>query len=209
MGFHDDLVQLARDPEIRGWATKRAGSRELAEDALQETYWNVVRKDPEAIDDLRRYFFRALAHEISHLRTRPGAIPVEDVAAADEQRAASSRGSPPDSVAHEAEVRRLAQSVLNRLDIDREQLMAAVPGRSPNQRRYRSGIVVAARTIFLLLLQGTVARLDENEVLRSTYHPWFADPSLTADVKDQRLSRGRRDVRVVLQRLVSRDEFGF
>ena len=36
--FLDDLAELVQDPAIRRLAERRAGSRELAEDALQETF---------------------------------------------------------------------------------------------------------------------------------------------------------------------------
>jgi hypothetical protein len=208
MGDHDELKRVASDPAIRRLATGRAGSRELAEDALQEAYSNVVKRDLGAIDDLRAYFIRALVREIGHLRARPAPIFVEDIAAAGEREAAPSGRTPPDSVEHEAEIRRLAQRVLSRLDTDREQLMAAVPGRSGYPRRYRTAIVAAARAIFLLILQGNVSSADWNAVLRSVYSPWFGEAGLASDATDQRLSRGRYDVRTLLQRVLPRYELG-
>jgi hypothetical protein len=208
MGFYDDLATVVLDPAIRRLALWRAGSRELAEDALQEAYSNVVKKDPGAIDDLRAYFIRALVREINHLRARPAPIPVEDIAAASEQGAASSGRTASDSVEHEAEILWLARSLLSRLDIDREQLMAAVPGRSAHPWRYRIAILATARAIFLMLLQSSVASADWNAALKSAYSPWFAEAGLASDAVDQRLSRGRYDVRMLLQRLVLRDELG-
>jgi Sigma-70 region 2 len=206
MDLHSDLQGLVCDAAVRRVALRRAGSRELAEDALQETYWHVVHADLGNVGDLRAYFVRALVREIDHLRRRAGAVLVADVTSAVEQGATSGSRNPPDSVERQAAMRQLGETVLERLNSDREELMAAVPGRSLDQQLYRTGIVIAAGTIFLLLLQGTVARTDENQVLRSVYPQWFADPGLTAAGRDQRLSRGRRDVRGVQQRLVTRDE---
>jgi hypothetical protein len=208
MGFYEDLAIVARDPAIMRLAIRRARSRELAEDALQETYWNVVKKDPTVIDDLRAYFIRALVREIDHQRARSTAIPVEDVAAAGEREAASSRRPPSDSVEHEAEIRKLAQTVLSRLETDHGQLMAAVPGRSPNPQYYRTAVVAAARKIFLMLLQGWVASADWNAALKSAYPLWFAGVGLAPDAVDQRLSRGRSDVRMLLRRFLAWEELG-
>lgn len=208
MGFHGDLVTLASDPAIRRLAERRAGSRELAEDAIQETIWHISRQDVRKIDNLDAYFRRALIHEISHRLSRPGPILVEDIASAAEPEVAWAHPVPPDSVEREAEMRRLARSLLGRLDRDREQLMATVSRRSPDPHRYRAAIVAAARAIFLMLLQGAVAKADFNEVLKSTYARWFAEARLAHDVIDQRLSRGRQDVRMLLQRLLPREELG-
>jgi hypothetical protein len=208
MGFYHDLAKLVGDPVIRRLAIRRAGSRELAEDALHETYLNVAKKDPGVIDDLRAYFVRALIHEIGHQRTRPRPIPVEDIASAGEQGVAPSGRTPPDSVEHEAEIRRLAERVLGQIDTDGEQLMAVIPGRSADPWHYRIAVVASARAIFAMLLQGPVASADWNAELRSVYSPWFAEPGLAADAADQRLSRGRYDVRMLLQRVLPRYELG-
>lgn len=208
MGIREDFVRIALDPAVRKLAVRWAGSRELAEDALQETYWNVVKKDPGSIDDLRAYFIKALARETNHQRARSRLVPVEDIATVVEQRAASSGRTPPDSVEHEAELRRMAQSLLKRLDVERGQLMAAVPGRSTDPWRYRSAIVATARAIFLLLLQGSVTSADWNALLKAKYSPWFAEAGLEPYATDQRLSRGRFDVRTLLQGLLPRDELG-
>ncbi|HEY1347048.1 MAG TPA: sigma factor, partial [Streptosporangiaceae bacterium] len=77
--FHDELTRIWRDPQIRGLALRRAGRHDLAEDALQETYYSVARvKDPGRIENLRAFFCRALINQISHLRSQLNPIPVED-----------------------------------------------------------------------------------------------------------------------------------
>jgi hypothetical protein len=209
MGFSDELAALACDPETRRLAMRRAGSRELAEDALQGTYWNIARMaDPGSIRDLGAFFRTCVIREINHQRARPAAIPVEDVAVAGEREAASSGRPPPDSVEHEAEIWRLAQSVLSRLETGHRDLMAAVPGRSADPRYYRTAVVAAARKVFLMLIQGWATSADWNAALKSAYPLWFASAGLAPDAADQRLSRGRSDVRMVLRRLVPRAELG-
>jgi DNA-directed RNA polymerase specialized sigma24 family protein len=205
MRSHDELARIARDPAIRRLAMRRADSRELAEDALQESYWNVARQDLEIVADVRAYFTRALLREINRQRTRPGPTLVGDITSDGEADSASSIHGPPESVERQAELLRLAQAVLAQLHRNREELMNTVPRRSPDQRRYRSAIVAAAGTIFLMLLQSAVASADWNAALRSAYSPWFAEAGLAPDAADQRLSRGRYDVRCLLQRLVPRE----
>ena len=68
-GFHEQLLKLYTDPGIWRFALRRAGHRDLAEDAIQETYYSVSRvKNPERIRDVRAFYCRALSHEISHQR---------------------------------------------------------------------------------------------------------------------------------------------
>ena len=209
MGFSDDLAALARDPDTRRLAMRRAGSRELAEDALQETYWNIAKMaQPGSIRDLGAFFRTSLIREINHLRARRGPLPVEDIAAAGEQGAASSSRTLPDSVEHVVEIRRLAQCVLSRFETDHGQLMTAVPRRSADPRYYRSAILAAARKIFLMLVRGSVTSADWNAALKFAYPLWFAEAGLPPDAVDQRLSRGRSDVRMLLRRLLAREELG-
>jgi hypothetical protein len=51
-----------------------------------------------------------------------------------------------------------------------------------------------------------VASADWNAALKSAYPPWFAGTGLAPDAVDQRLSRGRGDVRTLLRRLLPREE---
>jgi hypothetical protein len=207
MAFYDDLAIVVRDPAIMRLAVRRAGSRELAQDAVQATYVAVSQvKVPERIVDLAAFFRTSLIREINHQRVRPSPIPVEDIAAASEQQATASGHTPPESVEHEAEIRRLAQNMLSRLNAGHQQLMATIPGRSADPQHYRIAIIAATRAIFLMLLQSSVASADWNAALKSAYPPWFAGPGLASDAADQRLSRGRSDVRTLLQRLLPREE---
>jgi DNA-directed RNA polymerase specialized sigma24 family protein len=211
MGFREDVARIAQEAVIRGLAIRRAGSRELAEDAIQMTWWNVARvKDPERIDDLHAFFCKSLLHEIHHQRTRPTPIPVEDIVATTERESASPPGdNPPASVENRVAFRLLAETLLHRLERDHDQLMASVPGRSPDHRRYRTAIVAAAKTILLFLLEGAVTSADWNAALQAEYPQWCSEPGLTRATTDQRLSRARRDVRLLLQKILSRHELGY
>jgi DNA-directed RNA polymerase specialized sigma24 family protein len=211
MEFHEDVARVARDPAIRRLAERRAGSRQLAEDALQETYWNVARANPKTIRDLRAFFCRSLIREIAHQRARTNTIPIEGIdAIQDLQRGSTSLGNrPPTAVEDEGHQLLLAKTLLARIERDRDLLMASVPGRSPDRRRYRAAIVAAARTILSLLLAGHVVPADWNAALLSEYPQWYGERGLARDAIDQRLSRARRDVQMLLRKIVSRDELAF
>jgi DNA-directed RNA polymerase specialized sigma24 family protein len=210
MGFLDDLAKLVEEPEVRTLAERRARSHELAEDALHDTFRAVAQtQNPEAIRDLRAFFCKSLIHEINHQLARSVPILTEDICAISDRRqdrTSWSGTSPPASVTSEAHVRLLAEAALTRLERDRDQLMALVPARSSDSRRYRSAIIAVARTILRLLFEGHVTSADWNAVLKSEYPQWCAEPELAHDAIDQRLSRARGDVQLLLQAILPRDE---
>ena len=212
MGFQDDLAELAADPAIRRLAMRRARSRELAEDALQDTFYAVAQtRNPEAIEDLRAFFCKSLIRAINRQLSLSAPVPAEDIGAiADRFQDASPSGtSSPTSVASEAQLRILADAALTRLERDRAELMAMIPARSGDPGRYRCTIVAAAGTILRLLLRGPVAMADWNAVLRSGYPQWCDEPGLPHDALYQRLSRARGDVQWLLRAILPRDGFGF
>src|ERR1700730_6723987 len=96
--FHHELLALWRDPKIWRLAVRRAGSRDLALDALQDTFYTVARvKDPDHIENLPAFFRTALTHEIDHqrrweLRACPMADP--ETAAGDPQQGFRRQGFP-------------------------------------------------------------------------------------------------------------------
>ena len=211
MGFLDDLAELVEDPAVRRLAERRARSRELAEDALHETFRAVAQtQNPEAIQDLRAFFCKSLMHEISHQLARSVPILTEDISAISDRRqglTSSSGTSPPASVASEAHLRLLAEVALTRLERDRGELMALVPARSSDPRRYRSTIIAAARTILRLLLEGHVTSADWNVVLKAEYPQWCDERELAHDAIHQRLSRARGDVQLLLQAILPKEQF--
>jgi hypothetical protein len=209
--IRDDLTHLARDPEMLRLAVRRAGSRELAEDALQETARAIVeRKSPDAIENPRAFFYVALIHEIDHQLGRSLPILAADVTLISDKgqdRTAPAVGPALASVADHAYVRMLGETVLARFESGRTRdgLLALVPARSGDPGRYRSAIASAAKTIFELLLVGYVTAADWNAILKAAYPQWCDEPGLARAAMDQRLSRARRDVQSLLRSVVSRD----
>jgi Sigma-70 region 2 len=206
--FLEELAQEEQRPEIRSLARRRAGSRELAEDALQETYLAVSRIRPESIKDLRAYFRQALINEIrkQHSRMTPGLTgDVATTVEMDQQPVsrADDRQSP---VEEEAEQRLLAEELLNRLERDRGQLLASIAKRSSDWIKYRCAIIAAAKTIMQLLWTGRVTTQDWNTALRSEYPEWFDQAGIACDAACQRLCRGRRDAKSLLRLVVPEDE---
>ncbi len=211
MGFLDDLAKLVEDAAIRRLAERRARSRELAEDALHETFRAVAQtQHPEAINDLRAFFCKSLIREINRQLTLSAPVPAGDIGAIADSRqglTASSGTSPPACVAAEAHLRLLAEVALTRLERDRAELMAMVPARSSDPRRYRYTIIAAAGTILRLLFEGPVTPADWNAVLRSVYPQWCDEPGLAPDAMYQRLSRARGDVQLLLRAILPRNRF--
>jgi len=206
--FRSDLSRLVRDPQIRALAQRRALSRELAEDALQDTYYTVARtQDPGGIKDLRAFFCKSLIRTIHHQHDLAAPIPAWDIdAVADSGRDPLRPGtSPPDAVEGEAAMLILAEAAFNRLERDQAGLLATIPARSDDPHRYRCTILTAARTILYQLLKGTVTTADWNAALRSGYPQWCDEPGLPSDAAYQRLSRARADVQQLLRVILPRD----
>lgn len=207
-----ELARIAADPEMFRRAVRRAGSRELAEDAMQETVRAIVdRKSPAAIENLRAFFYVALIREIDHQLGRPAAIPAADIGALSDRgqdRGSLSIAPLQAPIQDEAHMRILAEAVLARFDRGRasDMLMTLVPARSDDPRRYRTAIVAAARAVFDLLLDGHVTAADWNAILKAAYPQWCDEPGLARSAIDQRLSRARRDVQSLLRSLISRDQ---
>jgi hypothetical protein len=210
MGFHDDLARIVVDPEVRRLAERRAGCRELAEDALHETFRAVARtKSPGDIRDLRAFFRTSLIHEINHQLTRPAPIPTADIEGLSDRRQVGASLSPGPlltSVEGQASLHILAQVVLAQLQAAPGGLAVLIPARSDDARRYRAAIIGAAITILRLLVEGYVAQADWNAVLRAAYPQWCDEPGLARDASDKRLSRARHDVQMLLRALFPRDE---
>lgn len=213
MDIYDDLADVAADQEMYRQAVRRAGSRELAEDALQETVRAIAgRKSPEAIENLAGFFYVSLIREIDHQLGRPTAVPVgDDIGLISDRSQARTfpAGAPlSPSVEDEAHLRVLAETVLNRFECERarNQLTALVAARSEDPRRYRNAIASAAKAIFELLLDGHVTAADWNVILKAAYPAWCDEPGLARAAIDQRLSRARHDVQSLFQSILTRDQ---
>lgn len=205
MGFLDDLAKLTADPAIRRLAERRARNRELAEDALHETFRAVAQtRHPEAINDLRAFFCKSLIHEINRQLALSAPVPAEEIGAIADGRPGASASA---SVESEACLHLLAEIALTRLERDRAGLMAMVPARSGEPLRYQSTIIAAAAAILRLLLEGPVTTADWNAVLRSVNPQWCDEPGLAHDAMYQRLSRARADMQFLLRAILPRDRF--
>jgi DNA-directed RNA polymerase specialized sigma24 family protein len=213
MDIYDDLADIAADQEMYRRAVRRAGSRELAEDALQETVRAIAgRKSPGVIENLAGFFYVSLIREIDHQLGRPTAIPVGgDIGLVSDRtqvRTSPAAAPVPASVADEAHLRVLAETVLNRFERERtrNQLLDLVPARSEDPHRYRNAVASAAKAIFKLLLDGYVTAADWNVILKAAYPQWCDEPGLARGAIDQRLSRARRDVQSLLRSVLPRDQ---
>ena len=169
------------------------------------------RKSLEAIENLPGFFYVSLIREIDHQLGRPAAIPVGDDIGLILDRAQDRRSPAAPwlaSVEDETGLLLLAETVLNRFEREhtREQLMALVPGRSDDPRRYRTAVASAAKTIFVLLLDGYVTAADWNAILKAAYPAWCNEPGLARAAIDQRLSRARHDVQALLRSVLTRDQ---
>ena len=208
--FHDELGEICGDPGIWSLAVRRAGSFDLAEDALQDTFYAVARvQDPERIENLRSFFCKALIRQIGHLRGQLAPLPVADIegSAGDRHQRAPAFGSAPlvpvdDDVIWHLRV----EEWLERLRLRHQEIWAAVPERSSVPGRYRDVIVAVAEEILRAGCDGQVSSADFDQALGDGCPDWFDEPGCARDTHYQRLSRGRRDVRDVLKAVVSRDE---
>ena len=185
MGFHANLTNLATDPEMLRRAMWRAGSRELAEDALQETVRAIAeRKSAEPIDNLPGFFYIALIREIDHQMGRPAAILAGDIGAiSDPCRHIPGRVAARTPVEGDVHVRILAVAVLAALEGERARnaLAKAIPARSGDPGLYRSAIFRAAKMVFVLLLEGHVTPPDWNAILKAVYPQWCNEPGMSRD----------------------------
>ena len=204
------IAAIAADPEMFRRAARRAGGRELAEDAIQETVRAIAeRKSPDAIENLRAFFYVALIREIDHQLGRPAAIPDADISlTSDRHQSRTSLSAQPAPVNGDAQLRILAHRVLAALERERacDGLASLIPARSGDPGRYRTAMAWAAKTIFALLVEGYVTAPDWNAILKAAYPQWCDEPGLAPDARDQRLSRARRDVQQLLRSVLSRDE---
>jgi DNA-directed RNA polymerase specialized sigma24 family protein len=207
--LHDELSRLRNDPGSLRLALRYADrDHDLAEDALQETCWAILRvKDPRRIDNLEAYFRtvlkRTVADQRGHLRRMP--VPVDNLEAVTGE---ADRGGmapdpePPRPVDAQAVSNVLSAGWLERLRRQRRQLRALLPDSSGDPARYRDVIATTAEEILRAALAGSVSWADCNTALRAAYPEWFGEPGCKQNTVDRRLSRARDDVRAMLRAVV-------
>jgi DNA-directed RNA polymerase specialized sigma24 family protein len=206
--FADDLLGLMEDAQIRHLALRRAGNRDLAEDALQSAYCAVARiGHPENIRDLRSYFAHVLVNEVNRLHGQLGATLMEDFTSmADAHQQADTAPPVPRPIDEMVSTHLLAEAWLEPFATRRRELADRVPGRSSDPRRYRDVIVADAEQVLCDAIDGGTGQADSNDAFRAAYPEYFDQPGASPNTLHQRFSRAREDVRVLLQAVVSRDE---
>jgi DNA-directed RNA polymerase specialized sigma24 family protein len=207
--FQQELLAILGDPKVRGLARRRAGDPDLAEDALQATYYAITQvADPTAIRDLRAYFYRALIREIYRQGSQLGAMLVDDFTSlADErQRRSGASLAAPRPVDETASMHVLAEGWLRSFAAHRGDLLSSVPGRSPDRARYREVVVAAAERALRACMVEKITDADHNNFLSGAYPGWFAEPGCPENTRDKRLERARADIRALLQSIVDRKD---
>ena len=159
-------------------------------------------KSPEHIRDVRAFFCRALSHEISHQRGQQTSVPVEDtvLVTANGPGGPSPASAPHRSVEETAIWLVLTETWLNRFRRERAQLA----GRSANPRRYRQMIVAVTEQLLGAAASSGISWADSNQALQAAYPAWLDEDGCDLATIYQRLSRARRDVRLLLTSIVSR-----
>ena len=170
---------------------------ELAEDALQETFYALARiKDPSGIKNLRAYFYRVLIRVVHQLRSEDRRTNLETLLEW-EQYAAAGPGQVLARPADES-ARLAAEGWLKLFSAHRERLTAAVPGRSPDPGRYRNlNIAVTERILGAMPDQGD-SEPDSSGAFRAGYPEWFDEAGCAPANLELRLARARSDVRNLL-----------
>ena len=206
--YLQQLLAIWEDPQVKNLARAWARDSDLAEDALQETYYAMARvKNPELIEDARSYFCRVLMRTIGHLRGQLGAVLVDDfsgLADACQRKLGGGVLSPPfDELVN---TKLLARNWLRCLASRGATLTQDVPGRSPDPDRYRLAVVTTAVWMLLAIVSGDFRPEDLNPTLRAAFREWFAGDGVATSNIQQRLSRGRADIGDLLKSVISLEE---
>ena len=207
------LAAIRENPRIQGFALRKAGHPDLAEDALQTAFCAMAQlEDLEQIRDLRAYFCTVLIREVHRARGQLGAELAGDFdrVAEAHQDASGSRCHPvPPPPADEAACRSVQGQIwLERFAARRDYLRAAIPARSNDADRYRSVVVTAAEHVLRDGSIGDVSDADSNDAFRTAFAEYFDQPGAALNTLHQRFRRARADVRALLQGVVNRDELG-
>jgi hypothetical protein len=196
--FQQKLLAILNDPKVRGLARLRVGDLDLAEEALQATYYATSQvADPTAIKDLRAYFCRALMREIYHQRAQLGAMLVDDFTGLVDERQRRSDASlaGPRPVDETASMHVLTEGWLRPFTAQRGELLSSVPGRSSYPARYSEVVVAAAEQTLRACMVEKITDADHNNSLSGAYPGWFSEPGCAENIRGKRLKRGRSDTR--------------
>lgn len=203
--FDRELLVIASDPRITSLARRRVGDRDLAEDVIQEALYSISRmSDPERISDLRAYFCTVVIHEAARLRSVQAPLPFDDpeVATGARRLPCHALRTLEDAVV----ARIMAQAWMAEFKQRKQQLRAAVPGRSAYPDRYRDYIVAAAEAFLKAVALGDVSAKVPREKLLIEFPEWFAEPGCSVTTRDQRFSRAHADLWALLRQVVARED---
>jgi Sigma-70 region 2 len=196
-----ELVHVRQDPRIFRLARRWAGSRELAEDGLQETFYLLATiRDPSRIINLRAYFCTTLYNEINKQRSQVVLVVEPDVLAGqiDPRRVLAQQAW---DVAELADWYVCCERRLTRFRRTRGALLATIPASSPDPVRYRALILTFVENLLTEAFYGCLSRAELNADLRAAYRDWFDAAGIPDSVRHKRLSRARHDLTVVLTTL--------
>jgi DNA-directed RNA polymerase specialized sigma24 family protein len=204
---HEQLTEIREDPGIKRLARRYSGHPDLADDALQRTYYILARlENLEQIKNLRAYFCKVLIREVHRERGQLGAALVEDFTRVVEARQDAGGPVSPSSVDDTVGFSLQARSWLKRLADERDGLLAAIPARSDDPDRYRAVIYAAAEQVLRDGINAEPSDADTDDAFRAAYPEYFDQPDRLPNTLYQRFHRARDDVKDLLQAIVNRGE---
>jgi DNA-directed RNA polymerase specialized sigma24 family protein len=198
------LLEIWQDPRVRGFARRVAGDPDVAEDAMQSTYYAITRlKHLAEIENLKAYFYRVLLREIGRERAQLGAILVDDFTHTAEEGKVTVPVHQESSDGFEDGACTSVQfwSMRQRLVGQRLKLLASIAARSADPARYRTVICAAAEQVLCAGMMGEPSDADGNDAFRAAYPQYFAQAGASANTLHQRFLRARGDLRALLQAL--------
>jgi hypothetical protein len=201
--FDRELLAIASDPRVESLARHRVGDR--AEDVIQEALFNISRmSNRECINDLRAYFCTIVVHQAARMRNVQGTLPFDNPESATGAHHVDGRA--PRTLEDSVVARLLAQAWMAEFRQRKQQLRAAVPGRSAHPDRYRDNIVAAAEAFLKAVALGDVSAKVPREKLLVEYPEWFAEPGCSVTARDQRFSRAHADLSALVRQVVARED---
>ena len=208
---HQRLVQVWADPQIKRLAQRHARDPQLADDALQSTYYALARlKHLDQIENMRAYFCRVLVQQVHRESAQLGAALVEDFAfVADVRGSVTDSGFASSTGFEDAACFSVqAWSWRKRLIRRRNELMARVPGRSDKPSRYRAVIYGTVEEILRAGISNEASEADRNEAFVAAYPEYFDQPGASRATCHQRFCRARMDIDGLLRAVADYEDSG-
>jgi len=192
----DELARIANDPGM--WLHARRLAGDLAEDALQETWYLVAQARRRGrIENLRGYFYVTLVRTCRRMREElgRGGIPVDDPDAV--------AGAVPS--AESTALRGLgARGRRDQLRRRQAELWPTIPANSADPGHYRAVIFAVAESV--LACDGPATWREINDALKACYPGWFDAPGVKPATLHQRRCRARESIRMLILAVVGRDD---